>query len=129
MTALTDKGLNLKIAESLEPRPEYKASMRIDGVAQDLDGQFSKLKAWVYVIHQSGCEGCGWMPRDFVNDPAMTVMLMEKIIREYSHIVFENWPDGCRLTCHRLGGQPEAFIAEEIGRSIAEAYARAKGLL
>lgn len=88
---MTEEQINRVIAESLEPEPQYKPSMRISGVAQDIDGQLSKLNSWRYVIHQQGCEGCGWMPRDFIGDPSCTLMLIKELLKLEVDI------HGCRI--------------------------------
>lgn len=77
---------------------------------------------------------------DFVADPAMTVMLMEKLLNE-SGLAFSKWISGPpNVVCIRGNWNDGAFISLpreiggyqadlKLGRAVAEVFARAKGLI
>jgi len=119
---MTDAELSLKIAEFLEPKPGESPIV-------DREGKLSSKQVWIYVVHHHpGCEGCGWRPRNMVNDPAMTILLMKRpdFVRVQlfmdsftkANMYFAEFKDPIRQCEHKY-----------LGRAVAEAFARAKGLL
>jgi hypothetical protein len=123
LSQVSDADLSRWIAEKLEPF----ASMMENNSAIC---PFSPLNCWhlVDVLRKKPEKSTTeWQPRDMVHDAAMTVMLLEKLIRNCSHLVFQHWPDGCRLDMHELSRQQIAVPAETVGRAVAEAFALAHG--
>ncbi len=108
---MTDSELSLKIAEHLEPKPNGRGSESV----------------WTYcqVALSRGAEVIE--PRDMVNDPAMTVMLMKRpeFVRAQlfldsftkANMYFVEFKDPIRQCEHK-----------DLGRAVAAAFARAKGL-
>ncbi len=122
---MTDSELSLKIAESLEPRPKI----------QHPDDYWYDIKSPLGFWRAQYFEGSGWrvIPNDFVNDPAMTMMLIKT-------------PGFLSLKA-RLSGDIQEYQAtflkpvtskpficecdweDDLGRAVAEAYAMAKNLI
>lgn len=64
-----------------------------------------------------------WEPRDMVNDPAMTVMLLEKMT--LAHLMFLRSTNMWR--CCADGREQHFVHSEKLGRAVAEAFALANG--
>ena len=109
---LTDSRLNRLIAEHLEPSPAFKPSR----IRELPDG----VEAWWF---DWTCDG--WQPRDFVTDPALIVMLHQKLLDRGFHLT--TWPkeDGLvtAYVANGLGLGVPIKITGPLGRAVAIAYA------
>lgn len=116
---MTDEALSLKIAEFLEPEPTMDS------------------KCWVLrwpMYSSSGVLPKDWRrPRNMVTDPAMTVMLTEDAY--FLSLKSRINGDAKQYQATFLKGVvSKPFVCESdwdlsIGRAVAEAFARAKGLI
>lgn len=142
---INDQELSLRIAKYLEPKPvpyEYNDS-------HGSPGRFSKMGVWIFDgiwdTHYPSCatkqgfscdcfgEGPlpkSQQPRDMVNDPAMTVMLLKKMCE--SKWGWELHLTRKIVTIQHMGGRDHKannLDGQSLGRIIAEAYAKAEGLI
>lgn len=116
---LSDEECSRWIAEKLEPKP----------VNTSVPEQPSPLGFWRSVYHHDTYRGStDWQPRDMVNDPAMTVMLMEKLGSTGDIQIIgmgEHWQ------FRHLGPAPEMeeiiVDAYPLGRAVCEAFMLASG--
>ena len=69
LSEMTHEQKSRWIAEKLEPMPSKAAT----------GGRFSRTEYWV------GTEDGHWQPRDMINDPAMTVILLKELLRCRDH--------------------------------------------
>lgn len=126
---MTDSEISLKIAESIEPKPG-------DDAGRDGFTHYSRLKAWIRGPVKNG-KYQSWDHRDFVNDPAMTVMLMSRpdfvdITRSFiSGDEDQDHPDDgyyaqfCPRDIHSPKLCTETFAMAHssiLGRAVAEAF-------
>ena len=118
MPSRTDAELNLWIAKFLEPNPKRRAKQPHESMTQ----RGSKLGCWTFAFQ---CEDK--QPRDFCNDPACTVMLMEKLLADFHIITLSvNFADSDRGMC--VGQDETIRWGRTLGRAVAEAFALANGL-
>lgn len=92
-----DADLNLAIAEFIESKPTI-----------DSGGPLQMI---------------GWKQRDFVNDPACTLMLL-KMLRESHKVVWLTVGWMCHVVVGPLTPTPAAEVRtpDDIGRAVAEAF-------
>lgn len=119
LSELTDEQISQWIAEKLEPKPAIGIS-------------YSKMAAegrlWWYG-EQNGYIKC-W-PRDMVSDPAMTVMLLEKLLKSGFNDVQHTttltyWKNVAKWECDE-GAAKRALTTQSLGRAVAEAFMLANG--
>ena len=130
---LSDAELSRWIAEKMEPL----SSLPNEDDCDSADMQDFPTDCWIASFRLSLVTGMhvpGWQPRDMVNDPAMTVMLMER-----AGIGVEpttNGFDGKRQDCWQaypldFSKDPFRIYAftgyGSIGRAVMEAFALANG--
>lgn len=128
---MTDQELSLKIAESLEPKPEWplrKLQLLEDRHGGPGQGYNPSTIAWIckFTCNRAGgvnWNSVNWIPRDFVNDPAMTVMLMDLLLDE-GFVHFDKYLDRIKLTTPSATCQ--LVEINKLGRAVAEAYAKPK---
>jgi hypothetical protein len=115
---MTDDELSLKIAQFLEPKPERAKKILHRG---------SRLGAWLY-----GFQGDNPMPRDFVNDPACTLLLLGKLgaRKPDGDIHLEHGRHtGWQISTCRSEDWEGWIRGNRIGKLIAEAFAKANNLI
>lgn len=139
---MSEERLSLLIAEFLEPSPTWK-------------DWWEGESAWQFYIRSTECvsDGGCWEvyradneadddndealkhPRNMVTDPAMTVMLMEKLGEMWTTITLSK--RGVRISVRTkripLGHQGARYIikwvkGETLGRAVCEVFAQANGL-
>ena len=115
---MSNDEINRTIAEFLEPKP----------IGSQVEGSISSGKVWLYVYHREGCEGCGWIPRDFCTDPELTVRLMKHFIDEEYHFTF--WPqsDGSVIAHFSDSVSDMIEVRGELNMLFPLAFIKAKGL-
>ena len=127
LAKLTDVDLSRLIAESIELMPQTRPI---------LGNQLSPAKCWRTTCvdpkdHEGGFLADlakGWQPRDMVSDPAMTVLLLERMRREFDleisviRIRFTSADVALTLRA-RLATRRDIAIHSSIGRAVAETYA------
>jgi hypothetical protein len=122
---ISDESLSRWIAEKLEPMPNDTP----DEVAVLDEWPLSNGKNWQLVSSYGEGDVLHWEPRNMVTDPAMTVMLLEKMgtAELEPDLSYEN---GCWhvYTLRDVGPQFVDFSRKlKIGRAVAEAWAIANG--
>lgn len=125
VSEVTNEELSRWIAEKLEAEPP-SCSFTLDFPRPPRSplGYWSLMYSYL-TLHMMTRKAT---PRDMVNDPAMTVMLLERMIRlDCTRLVFRHWPDGCRLDLHFVDGRLIGIPAETVGRAVAEAAALTLG--
>lgn len=122
ISELSDSDLSRWIAEKLEIKPKE----------WQLDAPYLKHIAWQYVEKR-------WEPRDMVHDPAMTVMLLEKLMREPKrdcYLTFDHYGElanqyeleiGVTDAGYAQGLRGFILHGAQLGRAVAEAFALANG--
>lgn len=131
---LSDKELSRMIAEFLEPKPdEHLCSGRpynpyaYRNVYECPACLFRGLKQRTFQFFTFTNKDC-WQPRDMVNDPEMTVLLLEKLlplgIGPRLSITAHGRP------CCGISGFENGWScpADTLGRAIAESFALANGI-
>ena len=122
LNTVKDQELSLWIAEKLEPAPAWTPLRK----SREYLGTFySDGKCWQRRF--DGEQGQRPQePRDMVNDPACTVMLMEKLLCHHGVKLDRGVdPDYCLSW---FDGQKWSEVdGESLGRAIAEAFALAHG--
>ena len=134
---ISDEELVRMIAEKLEPfstlpNPEHRSVSPF--------GRDSQHGAWVCTLANDGIPlkrkaTHVWMPQDMVNDPAMTVKLLEKLHDDFGNVALCG-DNGWGVTvCHidengveTVYTRPSLTNSQTIGRAVAEAWALAMGL-
>ncbi len=112
---MTAAELSLKIAEFLEPKP-------VLSIGEILDcGMADTPMYWKPHDELAG----EWQPRDMVNDPAMTVMLIEKL----RPCAISALDDSTNVMYRRDNMPHWTGEIKTLGRAVAEAFAKAKGLI
>ena len=134
---LSDEALSRWIAEKIEPMPTKRPNWsHAESATKVWVSAFKGYYRKAYPPNQEGYPEAwyGWKVRDMVNDPAMTVMLMER-----AGIGVEpttNGFDGKRQDCWQaypldFSKDPLRIYAftgyGSIGRAVAEAFALANG--
>lgn len=129
---MTDEALSRAIAEFLEPKP----SEHLCG------GPFNNPFAWPNPYDCPACKYRGlvqpefkfhlwktakWQPRDFINDPAMTVLLLFRLLEGHD-VKFERGGNPNINLSYFDDSQWASIDAESIGRAVALAFARAHSL-
>jgi hypothetical protein len=121
---MSDSELNLKIAEFLEPKPIF-ADYEYD----------HERSAWRWVPEVEDRKGNviyrGELgPRDFVNDPACTLMLLTKLAEDDEVSIEELNGWYAEYNCGPNDGSERITArAATMGRAIAELFAKANNLI
>ncbi len=116
---LSDEKLSRWIAEKIEPKPEGEPwTVPLD----------SPLRVWHASIASAICDGrqpAYWKLRDMVSDPAMTVMLMEKLLSVQRLDIWTHFAGG---DVHINTLNPLIHgCSKTLGRSVAMTFALANG--
>ena len=121
LTERSDAELSRWIAEKLEPlnslpfHDEYSDRLERRGGCHPLGAP--RCWQWQPLAKQF------WQPRDMVNDPSMTVMLLEKLL-VLDTVSITKAPNG---PCYMIASEKPQEVKPSLGRAIAEAYALAHG--
>jgi hypothetical protein len=115
-TELSDEQLSLKIAESIEPKPDFPCPF---------DTCMSMKGVWEWVLAYGCAIKCDWFPCDMVNDAEMTLLLIDGL-RPCAIVALE---DSANVQFRRDGMPYWTGEIPTLGRAVAEAYATAKGLI
>ncbi len=148
---MTPDELSRLIAESIEPKPktgDHVSYGIFDPTEPTVPGIYggpipkyrrSLKKAWrQHITVNDTVDLYMWEHVDFVTDPAMTLMLLEKIVVKRGFIQLSAWlesPTRVSITGQMDSGywksdEPSTYAAtESIGESVALTYARMEGLL
>lgn len=142
VSELTDEQLSGFIAKKLEPFAKLPKPTDAEFdlyLANNCQRWLKEFKCWeMRFVFEDGDKG-GWQPRDMVNDPAMTVMLLEKLWRDPDRECYLTFNIvGLRanqyeieITASESGWQHgvKSFVhySEKLGRCVAEAAALALG--
>lgn len=131
---LPDADLSRWIAEKMEPMPDYTPTITgaIGGLIVMTD-HASVTEAWMFRFgQQQGPNAYCWLPRDMVNDPAMTVMLIgllsdrNLVIRraeDHKEWVVYFWEDRVNNSVPIA----KTIHSGNLGRAVAEGFALANG--
>ncbi len=128
----SDDELSRVIAEALEPKPAYEfvAARTIENAAAMMRLKFWRPEFFDY-YDAFGHNKYRPVPRDFVNDPAMSMMLLEKMAAWGGEPLVEHitagW--GCMVFKQNENHASTKNLIEitdckTLGRAICEAYAR-----
>ena len=128
ISELTDEQLSRWIAKKLEPCPAK------DAIPAGSTYNVSKPSRWLLVgVSSTGAWWChfdidfgysigDWQPRDIVNDPAMTVMLLEKLSRYYVELSGRFINGTMHYICNK-----HLNPTLVLGRAVAEAFTLCQG--
>jgi hypothetical protein len=124
MMTLTDEELSRWICDKLEPLHTVGLN-RVNGKVTSFEGFWTAGDGWESMPSKDKLK-----PRDMVNDPAMTVMLLIEVIRQSDVLlsglgVLSGLGDRIGITLEHL--DVERIAAEKLGRAVAEAFALANG--
>lgn len=123
---LSDEACSRWICEKLEPlaslpKPDEFVNRKDRRHGSDPE---DAPKYWKMMQRFRSTFEYGWQPRDMVNDPAMMVMLMEKMPRPRvlrdDYGAWNCWTDG-------MSAKSARGIAPTIGRAVCEAFMLASG--
>lgn len=119
---MTDEQISRVIAEFLEPfatLPPAPEPPVVDGTF------YSQHQAWICVCDYESGDIPAWKPRDFVNGPACTLMLMQQ--RGFIGVVRKPGRLHVGEYAATFNGAVSRW-AKSIGRAVAEAFCAANGL-
>ena len=130
---ISDEDLSRWIADKFEPKPDFNITKvsTSEWVKRDLrispnwNGSTTSVGMWIW----RGLHIGEWQPRDIVNDPSMTMMLLEKSKLSLIALDQDTWMCGQQWMNGTVALYANAAKSKSLGRAVAEAFALANGFL
>lgn len=136
MNETSDEALNLLLAEYFEKKPVCKPRLPDNWEFPNPAPDQRTSKYWQFIYQGTKEFPNKWQPRSFTTDPAMTIMLISRPDFVGVMLISDTDEDNgyhaefCSAEIH--AHNCEKFgkaISDKVGRAVAEAFARAKGLI